>query len=84
MNSQQNETPDPSRPFAASPRVCPGCGGSLLPAGYGLVDRAGCVFEVVCRSCGKRSTVRSGAYASTERESGIRDLLCEDVIEEIG
>ena len=81
MNSQQNETPSPSRPFAASARACTACGGTLLPSGYGLVDRAGCVFEVACRSCGKRSTLRSGAYSSTPSGSGVRHFLREDTVE---
>lgn len=80
MNSPQNETLSPSRP-SASTRVCTDCSGALLPAGYGLVDRTGSIFEVVCRSCGWRSTVRSGAYASTPRESDIRHFLREDVVE---
>jgi len=83
MNSRQNETSSPTRPFAAVQRTCAACGGTLLPAGYGLVDRAGCIFEVACRSCGKRSTVRSGVYASTSSESAVGHFLHENTVEVI-
>ena len=50
---------------------CTDCGGVLLPAGYGFADRAGSVFEVVCRSCRNRSVLRSGDYASAPCKSDV-------------
>jgi len=59
------------------------CGGALLPAGYGVVDRAGSIFEVVCPFCGKRSTVRLGVYFSTLGQSSVRHFLRKDTVEVI-
>jgi hypothetical protein len=83
MNSRRNETSSPAKPFAASERNCTNCGGTLLPAGYGLVDRSGCIMEVACRSCGRRSTIRSGDYASAPRNLGVRHFFGENLIEVI-
>jgi len=82
MNSRRDQTFSPSTPFAALKRVCE-CGGTLLPAGYGLVDRSGSIFEVVCRSCGNRSTLRSGAYVSTPCKTNVRNFLGESTVEVI-
>jgi len=76
MDSRQNDSYGFNGQTAATCSTCPGCGGVLLLAGYGLVDRTGSVFEVVCRSCGNRSAVGFGHYVS-----GVRDFLRENTVE---
>ncbi len=82
MNSRRDQTFSASRPFAAPQRACEHCGGALLPAGYGLLDRSGSIFEAVCRSCGKRVTLRSGAYVSTACKTNVRNFLGERTVKE--
>lgn len=76
MHSRQNDRCSSDDRIAVKRGSCADCGGVLLPAGYGFADRAGSVFEVVCRSCGNRSAIRSGLLRVSPLESTVRGFLC--------